>query len=98
MDKQGARPLVSDQAAVKKLATGSKTPVNNGQQAAHTRPSPNKGPTVINTNNVTKTKNIKQKWSRDEYHEVIESYYTTTFFLSKKFNTTETIRSDLLNL
>ena len=56
MDKQGARPSVSNQARVEKLATGSKTPVNNGQEAAHTRPSPSNGPSVINTNNVTETK------------------------------------------
>ena len=81
---------VSDQLEVEKLATGSKSPVNNGQQAAHTKPSPNNGPSVINTNNVTKTKNIKQKWTRDEYPEVIESYYTGTFFPSKKSTAIET--------
>ena len=72
VDKQGARPSVSDQAGVEKLATGSKSPVNNRQEATHTRPLPNNGPPVINTNNVTETKNTKQKWSRDEYHEVIK--------------------------
>ena len=90
MDKQGARPPVSDQTGVQNLATGSKSPVNNRQETAHTRPSPNNDPSVINTNNVTKTKNNKQKWSRDEYREVIESYYTATFFPSKKSNTIET--------
>ena len=50
----------------------------------------NSGPSVINTNNVTETKNTKQKWSRDEYREVIKSYYTATFFPSKKSNTIET--------
>ena len=39
--------------------------------------------------NLTKTKNIKQKWSRDEWGEVIESYYAATFFPSKIFNTIE---------
>ena len=63
VDKQGARPSVSDQAGVEKLATGSKSPVNNGQEVAHTRPLPNNGPPVINTNNVTETKNTKQNWS-----------------------------------
>ena len=81
---------VSDQLEVEKLATGSKSPVNNGQQAAHTKPSSNNGPSVINANNVTKTKNIKQKWTRDEYREVIESYYTGTFFPSKTSNAIET--------
>ena len=38
VDKQGAHPPVSDQTGVKKLGTGSKTPVNNGQEASHTRP------------------------------------------------------------
>ena len=90
VDKQGAPLPVSDQAGVEKLATGSKTPVNNRQEAAHTRPSPNHGPSVINTNDVTETKNTKQKWSRDEYREVIESYYIETFFPSKKSNTIET--------
>ena len=91
MDKQGSRPSVSDQVGVEKLATGSETPVNNGQEAAHTRPSPNNSPSVINTNNVTETKqNAKQKWNRDEFREVIELYYTATFFLSKKSNTVET--------
>ena len=40
VDKQEARPSVSDQAGLGKLATGSKTPVNKGQEAAHTRPLP----------------------------------------------------------
>ena len=90
VDKQAALPSASDQAGVKKLATGSKSSVNNGQEAAHTRPLPNNGPSIINTNNVTKTKNTKQKSSRDEYREVIESYYTATFFPSRKSNTIET--------
>ena len=51
---------------------------------------PNNCPSVINTNNVTETKNNKQKWSRGEYREVIESYYTATFFPSRKSNTIET--------
>ena len=90
VDKQGARPSVSDQAGVEKLATGLKSLVNNGQETAHTRPLPNNGASVINTNNVTETKNTKQKWSRDEYREVIESYYTETYFPSTKSNTIET--------
>ena len=90
VDKQGARSAVSDQAGVEKLATGSKSPVNNGQEASHTRSLPNNGHPVINTNNVTETRNTKQKWSRDEYREVIESYYTVTFFPSRKSNTIET--------
>ena len=90
VDKQGARPSVSDQGGVQKLATGPKSPENNGQEAAHTRLSSGNGPSVINTNNVTETKSTKQKWSRDEYSEVIESYYTATFFPSKESNTIET--------
>ena len=81
---------MSDQAGVEKLAPRSKTPVNNRQEVAHTRPLSNNGPFVINTNNVTKSKNTKQKWNREEYREVIESYYTATFFPSKKSNTIET--------
>ena len=83
MGKQGAHPSVSKQAGLEKLATGSKSPVINGQEAANTRPLPNNGPSAINTNNVTETKNTKQKWSRDEYCAVIESYYTVTFIPSK---------------
>ena len=90
VDKQGERPSVSDQAGVEKLATGSKSSVNNGQEAAHTRPLPSNGPPVINTNNVSETKNTKQYWSRDEYREVIESYYTATIFPSRKSNTIKT--------
>ena len=90
VDKQGAGPSVSHRAGVKKLASGSKSPVNNGLEASHTRPLPINGPRVINTNNVTKTKNTKQKRSRDEYRELIESYYTATFFPSRKSNTIET--------
>ena len=71
VDKQRARPSVSDQVGVEKLATRSKFSVNNGQEAAHTRPLPCNSPSVIKTNNVTETKNNKQKWSRDEYREVI---------------------------
>ena len=81
---------MSDQPGVEKLATGSKTPVNNRQEVAHTRSSSNNGPFIINTNNATKSKNTKQKWNREEYREVIESYYTATFFPSKKSNTIET--------
>ena len=90
VNKQGVLPSVSDQAGVEMVVTGLKSPVNNGQETAHTRLSPNNGPSVINTKNVTKTKKKqkqKQKWSRDEYREVIEPYYTAIFFLSKKSNT-----------
>ena len=90
VDKQRAHPSASNQAGVKKLATGSKSPVNNGQEAALTRPLFNNGPSVISSNKVTKTKNTKQKWSQNEYCEVIESYYTATFFPSRKSNTIET--------
>ena len=90
VNKQGARPSLSDQAGVEKLGTGSKSPVNNGQEVVHTMPLPNNGLSVINTNNVTETKNTKQKWSRDEYREVIESCYTATIFPSRKSNTIET--------
>ena len=75
---------------IEKLATGSKSPVNNGQEAAHTRSSPINDHSITNTNNVTETKNTKQKWSRDEYREVIESYCTAIFFPSRKSNTIET--------
>ena len=84
MDKQGAHPSVSGKAGVEKLRTGSKSPVNNRQESVYTRPLPKNGPPVINTNNVTETKNTKQKLNRDEYHEVTESYYTATFFSSRK--------------
>ena len=90
VDKQGARPSMSDQAGVEKLADGSKSPVNIGQEAAHTSPLPSNDPSAINTNNDTETKNIKQKWNGNEYCEVIEPYYTATFFPSRKFSTIET--------
>ena len=61
VDKQAVRPSVSDQAGVEKLATGSKSPVNNWQEAAHNRPSPNNCLSVLNTNNVTKTTKPKTK-------------------------------------
>ena len=60
MDKQGARPSVSDQAGVEKLVTGSKSPVNYEQEAAHTKPSPNNGPSVI-TPTLPKTKTPNKK-------------------------------------
>ena len=50
---------------------------------------PKNVPSVINTNNVSETKNTKQKWSRNEYREVIESYYTATFFPFRKSSTIE---------
>ena len=78
--KQGACSSVSDQAGVKQLATGSKSPVNNGQEAAHTRHLSNNGLFVISTNNVAEPKNTEQKWSRDEYSEVRETFYTATLF------------------
>ena len=51
---------------------------------------PSNGPSAIITNNVTESKNTKQKWNRGEYRKVIESYYTATFFSSKKSSTKET--------
>ena len=57
VDKQGARPSVSDQSGIETLAAGLKFPVNNRQKTAHTRPWPNNSPSVINTYDVTKTKN-----------------------------------------
>ena len=55
VDKQGVRSSVSNQARVEKLVTGSKSRVNNGQEAGYTRRSPNNGPSAINTNTNTKT-------------------------------------------
>ena len=81
---------MSDQTRVKKLATGSKSPVNIGQEVVHTSSLPNNCLSVINTNNFTEPKNSKQEWSRDEYREVIKSYYTARFFPARKSNTLET--------
>ena len=81
---------MSDQTRVKKLATGSKSPVNIGQEVVHTSSLPKNCLSVINTNNFTEPKNSKQEWSRDEYREVIKSYYTARFFPSRKSNTLET--------
>ena len=84
VDKQGGRPSVSDQAGVEKLATGSKSPVNNWQEAAHNRPSPNNCLSVINTNNVTKTKKKKNKSGLGM--NIVKSYNHITlqrFFPSK---------------
>ena len=64
VDKQGARPSVSDQSGIETLAAGLKFPVNNGPKTAHTRPWPSNGPSVINTNDVTKTKNTKIKTTK----------------------------------
>ena len=64
VDKQGAHPSVSDQSGIETLATGLKFRVNNGQKTAHTRPWSSNSPSVINTNDVTKTKNTKIKTTK----------------------------------
>ena len=73
MDKKGACSSLFDQAGVEMLATGSKSPVNSGQEAAHTKPSPNNDPSVINTNNVTETKNTKQKWITQQHFFLLKN-------------------------
>ena len=71
MDKHGVLPSVSDQAAVEKLAPGPKSPVNNGQEAAHTRPLPNNGPQIM----LPKPKTPKKMESGIILHCHIFSFY-----------------------
>ena len=70
---QGARPSSSNQGEVEKSATGRNLPNTDVLEDLREEPTAQSG--LLNTNIKNPPKGTRQKWSREEYKEVMESYY-----------------------
>ena len=70
-DKQGPRSPVGDQAGIEKYATGTNS-TQNALEDHHTEDIPHVAPPQ------NSTKASRQKWSREEYKEVMEAFYTAS--------------------
>ena len=73
--QQGPRPSVRNQAEVEKSATGTNSPVHE-LEVIHAENVSHNGPHVSTSQNQSKSN--RQKWSREEYKEVMEAYYYIT--------------------
>ena len=87
-EKQGPRSSEGAQAEIEKYAIGTnsiqpKVPGDN-----HTEDAPHRGLLSINTTNPSKR--TRQKWTRDEYKDVMEAYYDATLNPSETSATDET--------
>ena len=72
-DKHGLRLSVRNQAEIEKSATGPNSPETNVLEDFHEEPAAQRG--LLNTNIKVPPKGTRQKWSREEYREVMESDY-----------------------
>ena len=72
--KKGPRPLASNQAGIEKSATGTNSP-RNDVEGSHPEDTSNSG--SLHPRN-PKSKVTRQKWSKEEYIDVIEAFYNAT--------------------
>ena len=90
-DKSGPPPSVRNQAEVEKCASGTKLPKDSlkGHQncvKANSAPS--------ETSKSSNKYGLKiQKWTREEYREIMEAYYYAKYHPSDESNTKQTIKS-----
>ena len=72
--KKGPRPPASNQAGLEKSATGTNSPINDVEDS-HPEDTSNSG--SLHSSN-SKPKVSRQKWSREDYIDVIEAFYNAT--------------------
>ena len=89
-DKSGPRPSVRNQAEVEKCASGTKFPkdsLKGHQNCVKANSGPSKTSKSSNKNDLK-----KQKWTREEYREIMEAYYYAKYHPSDESNTKRTYK------
>ena len=74
--QQGPRSPVRDQAGIEKFATGTDS-THQPVEEPHAEDTPHSG--LLCTTTKIPTKGNRQKWSREEYKDVMEAYYNASF-------------------
>ena len=89
-DKSGPRPSVRNQAEVKKCASGTKLPKDSlkGHQKCVKASSRSSETSKSSNKNDLK----RQKWTREEYREIMEAYYYSKHHPSDESNTKQTYK------
>ena len=70
--KQGPRPSAGNQAEVEKYATGTNS-AHQANEDHHAEDTPHRGPQNVPTKN--RQRERRNKWTREEYMEVMEAYF-----------------------
>ena len=71
-DQQGPRPPVGNQAGIEKSATGTNA-AHEVLEDIHNEDNPHRVPLATSTGNPLK--GTRQKWTREEYKQVMEAFY-----------------------
>ena len=74
-DQQGPHPPTGNQAGIEKSATGTNS-AHEVLEDIHNEDNPHRGP--LATPNVNPSKGTRQKWTREEYKQVMEAFYKAT--------------------
>ena len=85
-DQQGARPSARNQAEVEKCATGTNSPHPQAPEDNQNENSTQAGSLAADNMNYPK-KQTRQKWTRDEYKQVMTAYYQAILEPSEENNT-----------
>ena len=87
-DKQGPRSPARNQAGIEKYATGTNSPQNKVPEENHAEDTPQRG--LLPTTTENPPRRTRKKWTRDEYKEIMEAYYTSIIRPSETNTTVET--------
>ena len=90
-DQQGARPSARNQAEVEKCATGTNSSHPQAPEDNQNENSTQAGSLAADSMNYPK-KQTRQKWTRDEYKQVVTAYYQAILEPSEGNNTKHTYR------
>ena len=90
-DEQGARPPTRNQAGVEKSITGTTLP-NNDLAGNLTETFSQKGPPDTKSLSRSKQKTIRQRWTREEYIQVMTAFYEAKFSPAEGSNTEQTYK------
>ena len=86
-DQQGPRRPAGNQAGIEKSTTGTNS-AHEVLEDIHNEDNPHRGP--LATPNVNPSKGARQKWTREEYKQVMEAFYKATINPSET-NTTKAV-------
>ena len=89
-DKSGPRPSVRNQDDVEKCASGTKIP-KDSLKGHQNSVKANSGPSET-SKSPNKQDLKRQKWTREEYKEIMEAYYYAKYHPSDKNNTKQTFK------
>ena len=79
---------MENQARIKKYATGTNSPQLIAPEDNHAEETPHSG--LLSDNNKSPSKRTRQKWTQEEYKEIMEAYYAATLRQSTASATIET--------